>query len=115
MLLLSASLVLAGCATLRENAARDKEDLMIAAGFQPKVARTPEARARLESMKPLVMHNYYDNKTNSFMYVFPDPESCNCAYVGNQTQYSEYRKLSVQKEITDEKLQAEEWSEYPNL
>jgi hypothetical protein len=103
------TLAIAGCATLREQSAKDKEDLMVAAGFVPKFADTPDKKAKLDSLTPLKMHTYIQN--NETMYAFADPAGCNCAYVGNQAQYAEYRRLAQQKKMAEERLQAEQWSQ----
>ncbi|MGE5307773.1 MAG: hypothetical protein ACM3OC_01655 [Deltaproteobacteria bacterium] len=106
-LLICLVVVAAGCAAMREREAMNREDLLIAAGFVPKIARTPEEKAQLQSLRPLELHRFVNNET--FTYVFPDPAHCNCVYVGNQTQYAAYRKLAIQQNIAEQNLQAEQW------
>lgn len=108
VVLLSLVIAFAGCATMRQNEAKNKEDLMVMAGFVPKYADTPEKSDKLNSLEPLKMHTYVRN--NETLYAFADPKGCNCAYVGNQTQYAEYRRLAERQRLAEERIQAEQWS-----
>lgn len=103
------ALLITGCATIKKNEAKNKIDLMTAAGFIPKYADTPEKKAKLDSLDPLKAHTFV--KDNETFYVFPDPEGCNCAYVGNQAQYAEYRRLEQEQNLAQEQIQAENWSQ----
>ena len=39
---------------------------------------------------------------------YADPYSCNCLYVGDQQAYAEYKRLALQRQIADERLEAAE-------
>jgi hypothetical protein len=52
VLALIIALPLAGCAAIQRSEARDKEQLLAAAGFQAKPADTPEKLANLKAMPP---------------------------------------------------------------
>jgi hypothetical protein len=103
MLLASAVLLtLVGCATARQKAA-NTEDLLAASGFTQRVATTPEAQAKLQGMTPLKMQRMV--KDGQITYVYPDPEGCNCAYVGNERQYGEFRRLAIEEKIAEENFE----------
>ncbi len=100
-----------GCASLRMRQARQEEDLLVAAGFVPKVPRSAKGQEQLNSLKPYKMYRHLEQDGN-FTYFFTDPRGCNCAYVGNQQQYSEYRRLALQKKLAEQNLGYQEWSTY---
>lgn len=98
------SFALSGCAAMKRSEAASTEDILIAAGFTSKTPNSPESWSRLKSMKPLKM--IQTRKDGKIIYVYPDPYNCMCAYVGNEKQYQEYKKLALQKKIAEENLQA---------
>ncbi|HEY7041193.1 MAG TPA: hypothetical protein VID28_20150 [Methylomirabilota bacterium] len=62
------------------------QQLLAAAGFRKKVADTPEKLAHLETITParrLVTHRW----DGRLYYVYADPETCKCLYVGSPDQY----------------------------
>jgi hypothetical protein len=62
------------------------EQLLAAAGFQKKVADSPAKLAHLETLTParkLVVHQ----RDGQLYYVYADPETCKCLYVGTAAQY----------------------------
>ncbi len=112
--LLSLSLVvlMAGCAAMRESEAAHKEKLLIAAGFQQRVASTPQKQKLLASMEPYKMQAR--TKNGATYYVYPDPDQ-NSVFVGNSAQYQAYRKMAYaqqrkeQEQITATQMSAMEW------
>jgi hypothetical protein len=102
--MLGFSFMSAGCAAMKRKEAAGTEDILIAAGFTSKVPGTPEAWARFENLKPLKL--IQTKKDGEVIYVYPDPYNCKCAYVGNEKQYAEYKRLALQKKIAEENLQA---------
>jgi hypothetical protein len=103
-LALGVSLVLAGCAAFRRSEARSAEDVLAAAGFRQLPATTPQRIDALRTMKPRTLSQVTrDGKT---YYVYPDPDNCNCLYVGNEGQFQEYKRLALEKEMADERLEA---------
>jgi hypothetical protein len=97
MLVLIAALPLAGCAAIQRSEAKDKEQLLAAAGFQAKPADTPEKLANLRTMPPRKLVS--QAKDGKFVYSYADADYCHCLYVGGPTEYSAYQRLAVQKEI----------------
>jgi len=77
------------------------EQLLTAAGFDKKVADTPERLAHLERLTParkLVAHR----RDGKLYYVYADPEMCKCLYVGTATQY----QVALEKRLANEELVA---------
>jgi len=95
--------VLAGCAAMRQERARDKENMLSAAGFQMKPADTPKRVAHLQSLTPLKLLPY-TRSDGKLLYVYADPKGCNCLYVGDESAYQRYRALEQQQKIAQEQM-----------
>ena len=95
--------VLAGCAAMRQEHARDKENMLAAAGFQMKPANTPNRVAHLQTLTPLKLLPY-TRSDGKLLYVYADPKGCNCLYVGDETAYQRYRALAQQQKIAQEQM-----------
>jgi uncharacterized protein YceK len=93
------ALMLVGCATIEKDNASDTEQLLAAAGFQMKLADTPEKRANLQTLtqRKVVPHDQDGN----VRYVYADAEFCECLYVGNQAAYQRSEKMAVEKNIAE--------------
>jgi hypothetical protein len=77
------------------------EQLLAAAGFQKKVADSPAKLAHLETLTParkLVTHR----RDGHLYYVYADPETCKCLYVGTAAQY----QLALEKRLESDQLVA---------
>jgi len=64
------------------------EQLLAAAGFEMKIADTPEKLANLSTLTPrrtLIPQK----RDNQLYYVYADPDLCKCLYVGTSTQYEQ--------------------------
>jgi len=94
---------------MRRYEARDTGDLLVAAGFTTKPADTPARAQQLHAMPPLKLVS--ESKDGNVVYRYADPYSCHCLYVGDQQAYAEYKRLALQKQIADERLQAAEAEE----
>ena len=104
VLLLGCSFLFAGCAGMKAKEAANTADILSAVGFTSKTPDSPEAWSCFNSMKPLrMMRTQKDGET---IYVYPDHYNCNCVYVGNERQYQDYKRLSLQKYIAETNLQA---------
>ena len=79
--------------------AEDTEQVLAAAGFQMKVATTPEQMANLEklSQRKLVIQE----QNGQTRYVYADAQDCKCVYVGSERNYDEYQRLSVKEQIAE--------------
>jgi hypothetical protein len=103
-----------GCATLRAASTRSTEELLSAAGFHMLAADTPETVAQLESLPPRRIATRASNGQMS--YVYPDPDVCKCLYVGTESQYQQYQKLRVERDLAERDLadqRALEWTRWP--
>lgn len=61
------------------------------AGFKMREANTQEKMARLRSIPP---HKFVPHRKNGVRYyVYADPTSCRCAFVGDETAMKAYRDM----------------------
>ena len=95
--------LLAGCAAMREEHTREKENMLAAAGFQMKPADTPKRVAHLQLLTPLKLLPY-TRSDGKLLYVYADPKGCNCLYVGDEIAYQRYRALEQQQRIAQEQM-----------
>jgi len=98
--LLLGVLALSGCASVRRQEAADTERLLTGAGFQQRLADSPERLAHLRTMPPLKL--VAREKDGQVVYTFADPESCRCLYVGGTKEYAKYRHLAAEQEVRRE-------------
>jgi len=96
--------VLGGCAALRKSDVDSQEQLLSAAGFQMKLADSPEKLAHLQTLTPqkLVPHT----RDGKLYYVYADAEFCKCLYVGDPPAYQKYQQLAVQQKLAQEQMNA---------
>ena len=76
---------------------------MIAA-LEVQPADTPEKLAHLQTLTP--RKAVRDVRDGQPQYVYADPETCKCLYVGDEQRYQKFQELSLQKKIADEQLSA---------
>jgi hypothetical protein len=102
--LCAAAFAVAGCATLRQEEARNMEQRLAAAGFQAIPADTPERRADLLAIPP---HKLLEQpRDEGFAYTYADPEGCKCLYIGGPEQYSAFQRMAFEQEIASEEYAA---------
>jgi len=94
---------LGGCATAGHGPVAT-ERVLSAAGFQMKLADTPETLATLHSLPPRTL--VPEPRDGQMRYVYADPRGCGCLYVGTEGQYQEYQRLEFEKQLADERLSA---------
>jgi hypothetical protein len=104
-----AAAALFGCAGMHQAQVKSTEEMLAAAGFTMKPADTPERILDLQELPPQKL--VAQRRNGDVYYVYADPEVCHCIWVGDQKQYSEYRRLSLQKQIADEQLMAAQATE----
>jgi len=98
--------ILAGCAGLQAADARSAQRVLTAAGFEARPADSPEKLAHLQSLparKVLVQE-----QNGQRQYVYADPASCRCLYVGGEEQY---RRLREQQQAAADRFFAVESTE----
>ncbi len=88
--------------------AQSKENLLSAAGFQMKMADSPEKAAHLQSLtqQKLVPHQ----KNGRVYYTFANAKSGQL-YVGNAQNYQRYQQLAAQQRMAREEYMAAEMNE----
>jgi hypothetical protein len=109
LIVFAAALAVSGCAAMRRREARNTGDLLVSAGFTTKPADTPEREQQLHAMPPLKLVS--ESKDGHVVYRYADPYSCDCLYLGDEHAYAEYKRLALQKQIADERLEAAEAEE----
>ena len=93
------TLAIVGCVSQQTQVAQ-KEDLLAAAGFQVRVADTPQ---RLAAMKSLPPNKFVTRVVNGRpVYQYADPLVCRCIYFGTQQNWDAYRQEVFAKRIADE-------------
>jgi len=103
-------MALSACATIRSHQAARTERLLAAAGFQMKLADTPDKMARLEALPQmkLVPHTRGDGQ---LFFLYADAKDCKCLYVGTQEAYQRYQKLEVQQKIVEDQRMTAQMNE----
>ncbi len=96
--------LLPACSLTAKERAQETESLLSAAGFQMKLADSPQRRVNLQQLPPLEMVR--KSNEGELFFVYADPKFCKCVFVGNQKAYQEYQKLRVQRQIAEEQQQA---------
>ena len=104
MALAALVVVAGGCAALRKSEVDSQEQLLSAAGFQMKLADTPQKVQHLQTLTPqkLVPHT----RDGKLYYVYADAEFCKCLFVGNEPAYQKYQQLAIQQKVAQERLNA---------
>ena len=70
------------------------EELLVAAGFDQKLADTPEKLAHLQTLTP-ARKLVAQERDGHLYYVYADPDLCKCLYVGTAAQYEQARKKKL--------------------
>src|SRR5262249_15063867 len=95
-------LLLTACATAERDRAAETEPLLVAAGFQKRVADTPQKLAHLQQLQPLRIVPHA--RLGSVYYVFADPNGCRCAYVGTQAAFDQYQGLVLKQTVSQDSV-----------
>jgi len=107
-----------GCATLRREQVKNKETLLVEAGFKTMPADNPTRQAQLAAMPPLKMVRW-TLQGGREVYTYADPKGCNCLYLGKPKDYEEYRRLFMAQEVGGEEdiasMQAEDLGLEPDM
>jgi hypothetical protein len=95
--------LLAGCASTANDNAIKIERTLAAAGFQVKLADTPEKLAHLKQLgqRRLIP----TNRDDKVMYFYADAESCRCLYVGTEADYQQFQRYAIQQHVVQEQRQ----------
>ena len=88
-----------GCTTPQQQVSQ-KEDLLSAAGFQIRIADSPQRIAALKSLPPNKFVTRVKN--GQLVYQYADPLVCRCIYFGTQQNWDAYRQEVFQQRLADE-------------
>lgn len=106
--LASSALLLAvfftGCTALNEMGSGSDEQLLVAAGFQPRPVQTAQQAAVMNAVTPYKVT--MRTKGSSVYYIYAAPNK-NLVYVGGPVQYQKYQQLAVQQGIAEDQMTAE--------
>ncbi len=102
-------ILLMGCATGPSSgpAAGDTQtDLLKQAGFQTRVANSPQRLAYIHTLpaKKVVLSQY---KEKPLYLVCTDPEAKQC-FLGDEAAYRRYQQLAIQKSISEDEIRVQE-------
>ncbi len=93
------SLLACACATSPDAVAR-KEDRLTQAGFQIRLANTPERRTMLAS---LPADRFVQRARGDVVhYVYADPVVCGCLYVGSKDAYEQYKQIMLATHLANQ-------------
>ena len=100
---------LMSCAAITAQNAEDKEQLLAAAGFKMQLADTPEKLAHLKTLtqQKIVTHE----KDGKNYYVYADATTCQCLYIGQDSNYQNFQQLQIQKNIAQEQQMSAEMND----
>lgn len=115
LLLLASSLI--GCTAIREANAKDKEKLLIAAGFQARQAITPKQQEALASLTPYRIETR--TRKGALHYLYADPRG-QTVLVGGPAEYASYLRMAQQQSevnqeqfaMASQEMKMDEWSSW---
>jgi hypothetical protein len=102
--LVAALLALGACASAERDRSTEIEPLLLEAGFQKRVADTPEKLAHLRTMPALTLTTHV--RRGTYYYILPDPQGCRCMYVGTEAAYEQYQALVLRQTMNQDKISA---------
>jgi hypothetical protein len=102
------ALGITGCVTTAKT-----ETMLSQAGFRQIPADTPQKLAHLKTLPEHRLVGRTSPKDGKEYYVYSDPDGCKCLYMGNPTQYQEYKRIAQQQAQAEgqEVREAREWEE----
>ena len=107
--ILSMAILLVACAAIQREEAQQTEPLLSASGFQMRPADTPERIAHLQTLRPLKLVPHL--KDGKLLYVYADPQSCKCLFVGDEQAYQRYQALAIKQQLSQEQMMTAQMNE----
>jgi hypothetical protein len=110
LLIAAIGILLAGCATGPSSSpaasGKSQEDLLRQAGFQTRVANTPQRQAYMKTLpaKKVVLNQY---QGKPLYLVCTEPESKQC-FLGDEAAYKRYQQLAIQQSMSDDQINVKE-------
>jgi hypothetical protein len=93
-------LALGACSSSPDKEVAEIESRLSAAGFELKLADTPEKLAHLKTMGQRRL--FPISRDGDMVFIYADAQGCKCIYVGSQKNYQEYQRLAIQQHVVDE-------------
>jgi hypothetical protein len=97
-------LAMAACAHHQDTS--NIQTMLSAAGFQMKLADTPEKLSHVESFPQRRVVPVQRPGENEPKFVWADAKDCKCMYVGTEGQYQSFANLAVRERIARENYEA---------
>lgn len=98
-----------GCASIQRSEAIKTERLLAAAGFQMKLANTPEKLGKVEAMTQRKLQPH--QKDGKVVFVYADAEECKCIYVGSEEAQQRFQALAVKQRLSDQARETAEMNQ----
>ena len=97
------------CAAMQERETLQTERTLSAAGFQMRLADTPDQTAQLQSLpqRKIVVRQ----ASGQPYYIYADATDCKCIYVGTQKAYQRFEKMAIEQNVAAEEEMA--WEDAP--
>ncbi len=99
-----AGLAMAACAHKQDTT--NIRTMLAAAGFQLKLADTPEKQAHVESFPQQKIVPVQRQDESEPRFVWADAKECKCMYVGTEGQYQTFANLAVRERIARQSYEA---------
>jgi hypothetical protein len=106
-LIAALAIALTGCAAIQRQQAAHVQQMLAEAGFERKMADTPERLATLQRVVPQ-RKVFSVAATDGPHYVYADADYCRCAYYGDRQAYARYQRMVIQQRLADEQDMAEQ-------
>ncbi len=109
VVVVAVALLLAGCLSRERRYAEANEQGLAAAGFQVRLADTPEKLAHVQTLiqRKILVYKWQGR----LYYVWADATVCKCLYVGTEQQYQRYARLGTEASLAAERRTAVEENE----
>jgi len=98
-----------GCAAMQRSEAIKTERVLAAAGFQMKLADTPEKLAKVQAMTQRKLQPH--DKDGEMYFVYADALECVCVYVGTEAAHQRYQSMALQQKLATEARQTAEMNQ----
>jgi hypothetical protein len=108
----TSALLLSGCTTPTQRTEK-KENLLAAAGFVQRPADTPARQAEIARLPPGQVVRTV--RGSEVVYLYSDPNVCQCLYVGSQQAWASYQRERLQLRLANEEKEAAEMNENASM
>lgn len=107
---LLSALLLAACSSIdakfKDSETRIEEQHLLDAGFKIMIADTKERQDMMNSLPPESITRM--ERPEGVFYLYADPDTCACLYVGRDIEFRKLQQLAVDRQISDRALVANE-------